>query len=286
MLEGQKESFAELRKEQQQMTTEKIKEKYRNSSWRKWQQELLDELQNEPDQRKIIWYSDPIGNSGKTYLSRYLQTLDGIRFENGRSLDIKFMYNGQRIVIFDLTRSQEQHINYEVMESVKNGLICSCKYVSVTKSFEIPHVVVFANYDPDQTKMSADRWDIRPLTPADNTMVFKEILQEFLENEVDIENMPALEDITNMYSQDTDELIDEMNRSECEYEMEKYKKRKLNSPTPLIRHDAIDGNISFFCNNNVEKCNCQFVRRENEMLMEKIKMLNEKLDKYESVDSE
>ncbi|CAI9729859.1 Hypothetical predicted protein [Octopus vulgaris] len=258
-----------------------------SSTWRKWQDELLKELVNEPDQRKIIWYADPVGNSGKTYLSRYLQTLDGIRFENGRSLDLKFMYNGQRIVIFDLTRSQEQHINYEVMESIKNGLICSCKYVSVTKSFEIPHVVVFANYEPDQTKMSADRWDIRTITPADNTMIFKEILQEFLENEIDIENMPPLKDITDMYSQDTEELIDEMCRSECELEMEKYNKRKrVTSPVPLNRHDAMDGNLSFFCNNNIEKCNCQFVRRENEMLMEKIKMLNEKLDQYESVDSE
>lgn len=92
---------------QQIATNEKIKEKYANSSWRKWQQDLINELKNEPDDRKIIWYSDPIGNSRKTYLSRYLQTLDGIRFENGRSLDIKFMYSGQRIVIFDLTRSQE-----------------------------------------------------------------------------------------------------------------------------------------------------------------------------------
>lgn len=92
---------------QQIATNEKIKEKYANRSWRKWQQDLINELKNEPDDRKIIWYSDPIGNSGKTYLSRYLQTLDGIRFENGRSLDIKFMYSGQRIVIFDLTRSQE-----------------------------------------------------------------------------------------------------------------------------------------------------------------------------------
>lgn len=110
------------------------------------------------------------------------------------------------------------------MESIKNGLICSCKYVSVTKSFVIPHVV-FANYEPDQSKMSADRWDIRPITPADNTMIFKEILNEFLENEIEYEKMPALEEIEAMYSSDTDILEDNGDRSECEYEMEKYNKK-------------------------------------------------------------
>lgn len=226
----------------QLQTNLKIKEKYQNSSWQKWQQDLLDELERELSDRKIIWYNDPVGNSGKTYLSRYLQTLNGIRFENGRSLDLKFMYNGQGIVIFDLTRSQEQHINYEVMESIKNGLICSCKYVSVTKSFEIPHVVVFANYEPDRTKMSEDRRDIRTLTPADNTMVFQNILEEFNNENINQENMPSLEDIENSYSET------EMLRSECEMEMEEYnRKKRERSPDiqPLKRYDAIDGNISF-----------------------------------------
>lgn len=57
------------------------------------------------------------GNSEKTFLSQFLQTMDGIRFKNGRSIDIKYMYQDQRIVIFGLRTSQETH--YEVMESLR-----------------------------------------------------------------------------------------------------------------------------------------------------------------------
>ena len=31
--------------------------------------------------------------------------------------------------------------------------------------YAIPHVVIFANFEPDQSKLSADRWDIRRFAP-------------------------------------------------------------------------------------------------------------------------
>ena len=48
-------------------------------------------------------------------------------FENGKSADIKYAFNGEKICIFDLSRSQSDHVNYEVMESVKNGVLFSSK---------------------------------------------------------------------------------------------------------------------------------------------------------------
>ena len=60
---------------------------------RKWQRELLIYLDGDPDPRKIVWYVDEKGNTGKTYLSKYMITCRGaVRFENGRSQDIKFVY--------------------------------------------------------------------------------------------------------------------------------------------------------------------------------------------------
>lgn len=61
----------------------KIKATYRNAIWKRWQFRLLQELRLKPDDRKIIWYNDPRGNSGKTVPSRYLQCEGRIRFENG-----------------------------------------------------------------------------------------------------------------------------------------------------------------------------------------------------------
>ena len=48
-----------------------------------------------PDPRKILWYVDGTSNTGKTFVSRVLVTRGGcVRFENGRSADIKFAYRG------------------------------------------------------------------------------------------------------------------------------------------------------------------------------------------------
>lgn len=136
--------------------------RYSNTVWRRWQHRLLQEMAGKPDERKIIWYNDPVGNRGKTFLSKYLVCVGGaVRFENGRSTDIKHAWRGERVCIFDLSRSQQDHINYEVIESVKNGVCFSGKYESTSKMYEIPHVVVFANWPPDEAKMSSDRWDVR-----------------------------------------------------------------------------------------------------------------------------
>ena len=108
-----------------------LKETYVDINWRLWQLKLIEYLQNEPDERKIVWYVDEKGNSGKTFITKYLLTQgDCLRYENGKSADIKFALNGQSIVVFDLSRSQETHVNYEVIESVKNGVVFSTKYES------------------------------------------------------------------------------------------------------------------------------------------------------------
>lgn len=135
-----------------------------DSELRPWQQDLANELNGPINNRSIIWIVDPEGNRGKTWLAKYLvlhHPNDVIRLENGKSADIKFAYTGQKTVIFDLSRSQEDHINYEVIESIKNGIFLSTKYESCMRVYASPHVVVFSNFEPDRSKLSADRWDVR-----------------------------------------------------------------------------------------------------------------------------
>lgn len=133
-----------------------------------WQNNLIYELNQKPHNRKIIWYIDSIGNTGKTFLCKYLvykNTDDAIYFTNGKSNDITHSYNGQTIVLFDFTRSIEGHINYSIIETLKNGIMFSGKYNSRQKIFSIPHVVCFSNFNPDPSTLSADRWDIRDISP-------------------------------------------------------------------------------------------------------------------------
>lgn len=131
-----------------------------------WQSQLKDELLGPPHSRRIIWYYDPIGGSGKTEFSNYMVGNHGATvLANGSSRDIAYaLPDAPTIVIFDYTRDVEERLNYSILEAVKNGRVFSSKYESTTRHFKKPHVVVFANFRPDQSKLSADRWDIRQLS--------------------------------------------------------------------------------------------------------------------------
>lgn len=51
---------------------------------------------------------------------------------------------------------------YPILEIIKDGKITSSKYEPrIVTLEETPHVVVFANCPPNETKLSKDRWCIR-----------------------------------------------------------------------------------------------------------------------------
>ncbi len=156
-----KRKLEETAKDIQQQTLAKLmKTEYENFVLRPWQQEVVNKIK-EQDNRKILWVVDPIGNSGKTELSKYLIHTEGaIRYQNGKSNDILYMYKGEPIIVFDLSRSQLEHINYGVIEDLKNGVFCCYKYESTMKMFKPPKMVIMMNKMPDMTALSIDRYDI------------------------------------------------------------------------------------------------------------------------------
>ena len=81
-----------------------------------------------------------------------------IRFTNTKSADVKYAYNGQRIVFFDYSRSKESHINYEVIEDLKNGIYLNSKYESSMEMFLASHIVCFSNFEPDETDGMSVFW--------------------------------------------------------------------------------------------------------------------------------
>lgn len=131
-----------------------------------WQVELLQEI-NVPssDDRKIIWYVDEKGKQGKTTFAKWLAINKGASIvTNGKSADIaKMIPDDPKLIVCDYVRSLEDHINYQIIEQLKNGLVFDSKYESKMKLFNSPHVVVFSNFQPDFLKLSLDRWDIRYL---------------------------------------------------------------------------------------------------------------------------
>lgn len=121
------------------------------------------------DNRTVNWVVDPAGRAGKTAFCKHLCTLypEEVIYICGKAADCKYAISEWlgankklRIVLFDFTRSLENFVSYEAIESIKNGIFFSTKYESKMAIFESPHVVCFSNFEPDRSKLSADRWNI------------------------------------------------------------------------------------------------------------------------------
>lgn len=140
----------------------KVKQRYETVQLYKWQQQMTNKLQKPVDPRAVYWLYDYEGNTGKSWYSRFLVAHhNAIRLENGKNTDIKFAYNGQSIVVFDFSRTIMGRVNYEAIESIKNGIFFNSKYQSGMKIFDSPHVICLANFEPDLTKLSSDRWHVK-----------------------------------------------------------------------------------------------------------------------------
>lgn len=131
-----------------------------------WQQKIVDLLNTKPDKRTIHWFHEPIGNRGKTELCKYILTkFRHVQyFTGGEAKDIAFQIINEswapKIVIFDFPRTSEGKVSYNSIESVKNGLVQSGKYKGGRKVFNAPHVIIMANWGPDLSKLSNDRWHV------------------------------------------------------------------------------------------------------------------------------
>lgn len=132
--------------------------KYVNAELHGWQQAIIRLLSVQTD-RQVLWIFDKEGGRGKTFLTQYLRDNHGaINMANGSGKDIALTYNGEPIVCFNYARSDTDHLNYRVLEDLKDGMIFSPKYNSTMKTFDPPKVVCMANYEPEYDRLSHDRW--------------------------------------------------------------------------------------------------------------------------------
>jgi hypothetical protein len=66
-------------------------------------------------------------------------------------------------VIFDIPRDNGNKVSYKSIESIKNGMVYSPKYESKHKLFNSPHLICFANCEPEFEKLSNDRWVVEEI---------------------------------------------------------------------------------------------------------------------------
>lgn len=150
-------------------------EDYKDVSWKPWQQRVLDAVEETPDRRKIQWIWETTGHVGKSWLATYLMiTKNALILEAGKKVDLIHIFskNPTNIVFFDLSRTNEatedqrKHFLdgiYSLAEQLKNGRMITTKYDGNCLCFRPPHVIFLANFEPDYTKWSADRYDVTNL---------------------------------------------------------------------------------------------------------------------------
>jgi len=153
------------------------REHFETTSLYKWQRRLDQIVKADPDPRKIMWFWETVGNMGKSWMANYLGCLLGATvLTAGKKVDMAFIFAQKptKIVVFDLSRTTEPVDGksfldgiYSLAEDLKNGRVVSTKYESKTVYFQSPHVIFFANFEPDHSKWSADRYAVHMIKPTD-----------------------------------------------------------------------------------------------------------------------
>lgn len=132
---------------------------------RLWQETLVAKLEQEADDRKVIFVVDEQGGSGKSWFSRWWFTRHSEKTQLlsvGKRDDLAFAIQSDKLYfLFDVPRTQLEFFQYSILEQLKNRIVFSPKYSSRVKVLdETPHVVVFTNEHPDRDKLTADRYDV------------------------------------------------------------------------------------------------------------------------------
>lgn len=129
-----------------------------------WQQELFDQLLEQPDDRTITFVVDQAGGMGKTWFCRYCFS----RMENVQLLSVDKKENlalaidiTKSVFLFNVARGGMEYIQYQFLENLKDRLVFSGKYYSQMKILlNKCHVIILCNEQPDMEKMTGDRYRI------------------------------------------------------------------------------------------------------------------------------
>ncbi len=138
------------------------------------QLEIADKYQMAEDPkfgRKIHWYWESEGGWGKSILTKYMVHQMGALLLGGANKDalygvasyVQKHKQGPPIVIFDIPRINKSGLSYQSLEYIKNGCFFNSKYESGMCLFNSPHILVFANDEPEYESLSKDRWQVEQL---------------------------------------------------------------------------------------------------------------------------
>lgn len=138
------------------------------SHFYKWQLSIYDLIKTKPDDRTINWFWEVKGNVGKSAFTKYLCVHHKAIILGGKGTDclngvldyIKTNGTAPEIIIFDIPRSIAEYVSYTAIEKIKDGCFYSGKYEGGMCLYNPPHIICFANQEPEFHKLSEDRWNV------------------------------------------------------------------------------------------------------------------------------
>jgi len=150
-----------------------------------FQKSIVDIVEGDVNEGKIIWIYDKKGQIGKTELCRYLHVKYNCPFTyGGKKNDIinlvfnnkKYMLdNDKAIMIYNLPReTKKNEISYHSMEAISDGCIANNKFEAGCFVCNKPHVLVFANCLPLVESMTKSRWLIKCVDDDENLIDYIE----------------------------------------------------------------------------------------------------------------
>lgn len=151
------------------------------SNMKPWQRMVTTWVTGRADYRTIYWVWEPVGDTGKSYLAKYLHYFHGAILTGGSTSDMKHAIarwneiTGHYPVTILLDVARGDRITkpaFKGLEEIKNAMFFSGKYEStMVASCNPPHVVVFANQPPNRSFMSSDRWAVYRIDPFTQTLI-------------------------------------------------------------------------------------------------------------------
>ena len=143
-----------------------------NVELKPWQNELMKYIK--PHDREIIWVVGKDGNEGKNWFQKYVKSVygsrkvvSGINIKNN-SANIFQALRKCSILTVDIflcnvgkSKYKFDPINYDALESIKDGEALASKYDSQHLKIRVPNVVmVFSNSPPDVKELAKARFKV------------------------------------------------------------------------------------------------------------------------------
>lgn len=152
---------------------------------RKNQSAILRKVMQQSDRGIHVVY-DPSGNTGKSFLCRYLYERGigfyvppTVRTTQGIIQYVASGYRGQKIIVIDIPRSSKwTNELYEGIEAIKDGLVYDTRYSAKMRDIWGVKILCLTNTMPQLDNLSKDRWKLLKAEGTDmyvsNTQTTKE----------------------------------------------------------------------------------------------------------------